>query len=147
MGKTVITEEMFPEIVEQYNSEGKTAVYDLLRSRYGLQNPYFVLKRIKSCGKYRFDSVTDKFTETGTSSSDDVFMDLNELCNTVVPAKPKPVETVPDNRVSAMEKMVHELISDRLLLLSRYITLDYSTRTVLVDRTSLMADGYTVITH
>lgn len=147
MGRTVITEEMFPEIVEQYNSGGKTAAYDLLRSRYGVQNPYFILKRIKTCEKYRFDPAANKFTDAVVSATDNIFMDLNELCNTAAPANPKLVETDPDNRVAAMEKMVHELISDRLLLLSRYITMDYSSRTVLIDRTSLTADGYAVITH
>ena len=52
-----------------------------------------------------------------------------------------------DSRPAAMEKLVHELISDRLLTLSRYITLDSSTRTILIDQTSLSADGYQVVTH
>ena len=38
-------------------------------------------------------------------------------------------------------------ISDRLLTLTRYITLDSSTRTILIDQTSLSADGYQVVTH
>jgi hypothetical protein len=46
-----------------------------------------------------------------------------------------------------MERLVHELISDRLLTLSRYITLESSTRTILIDQTSLSADGYQVVTH
>lgn len=31
MGKTIIGEEAFPKIIEQYNSGGKTAAYDYLR--------------------------------------------------------------------------------------------------------------------
>jgi hypothetical protein len=46
-----------------------------------------------------------------------------------------------------MEALVNELINDRLLTLSRYITLDTSTRTIIIDRTSLSADGYRVVTH
>jgi len=45
-------------------------------------------------------------------------------------------EPVTDPRPAAMERLVHELISDRLLTLSRYITLDSSTRTILIDQTS-----------
>lgn len=52
-----------------------------------------------------------------------------------------------DTRSTAMEKLVHELVSNRLLTLSRYITQDSSTRTILIDQTSLSADGYQVITH
>lgn len=59
----------------------------------------------------------------------------------------KPAKTVVDTRPIAMEKLVHELISDRLLTLSRYITLDSSTKTILIDQTSLSEDGYHVVTH
>ena len=40
MGKTIIGEEAFPKIIEQYNSGGKTAAYDYLRSEYGIKHPY-----------------------------------------------------------------------------------------------------------
>lgn len=147
MGKTKISEEMFPEIVRQYNSGGKTAVYDYLRSSHGIKNPYFVINRIKDCGKYTYDPDGDCFTEAGTSTADGVFMDLDELCGTAIAPANHAGEPVKDTRPAAMEKLVHELISDRLLTLSRYITLDSSTRTILIDRTSLAIDGYQVVTH
>ena len=37
MGRKIIDEEMFPEIVKQYNSGGRTAAYDYLRSSYGIK--------------------------------------------------------------------------------------------------------------
>ena len=46
-----------------------------------------------------------------------------------------------------MEMLVRELINDRLLLLSRYITLDTSAKTVIIDQPSLSADGYRIVTH
>ena len=147
MGKTIIGEETFPKIIEEYNSGGKTAAYDYLRSHYGIRHPYFVINRIKECGKYSYDADTDRFTETITSDTDSVFMDLDELCNRTALSSERQAETVTDPRPAAMERLVHELISDRLLTLSRYITLDSSTRTILVDQTSLSADGYRVVTH
>lgn len=147
MGKTIIKEDMFPEIIERYNSGGKAAAYDLIQSRYGLKNPYFIMRRIKKCRKYTYDPDIDQFTDVGVSASDSVFMDLNELCSTVVVKTQEPVDAVPDRRPAAMEKLVHELISDRLLILSRYIALDSSTRTILIDQTSLTSDGYQIITH
>ena len=51
MGKTIIGEETFPKIIEEYNSGGKTAAYDYLRSQYGIKHPYCVITRIKKCGK------------------------------------------------------------------------------------------------
>ena len=128
MGKTIIGEETFPKIIEQYNSGGKTAAYDYLRSEYGIKHPYFVINRIKECGKYLYDADTDHFSGIDTSVADGVFMDLDELCGTTAVAAVRQ----PD---------------PRLLTLSRYITLDSSTRTILIDQTSLSADGYQVVTH
>lgn len=147
MGKTIIKEDMFPEIIEQYNSSGKIAACDLIRSRHGLKNPYAVLSRIKKSKKYAYDPEIDQFSEIGESASGNVFMDLKELCGTAVIKTQKPVDAVPDSRPTAMEKLVKELISDRLLLLSRYITLDSSKRTILIDQTSLTADEYQIVTY
>ena len=47
----------------------------------------------------------------------------------------------------AMESLIKELISDRLLELSRYIVMDTSNRTIMIDVTTMKADGYQVITH
>ena len=147
MGKTIIGEETFPKIIERYNTGGKTAAYDYLRSQYGIKHPYFVINRIKKCGKYPYDIDTDHFSETDDNTADGVFMDLEELCGTTAPAEIRQTDPVKDARPAAMEKLVHELISDRLMTLSRYITLDSSTRTILIDQTSLLADGYQVVTH
>ena len=147
MGKTKITEELFPEIIEQYNAGGKTSAYDHLRSNYGIKNPYFVMTRIKACGKYVYDPVADRFSEAEKSPADNVFIDLDDLCSTSVIRPQKVEKPVTDTRPAAMEKLIHELISDRLLTLSRYITLDSSTRRILIDQTSLTADGYQIVTH
>lgn len=147
MGRKIIDEEMFPEIVKQYNSGGRTAAYDYLRSSYGIKQPYFVIRRIQKSDGYTYDPDTDRFLEQDKSESDSVFMDLEELCSHSVVATERPTACTTDTRSATMEKLVHELISDRLLALSRYVTMDSSTRTILIDRTSLIEDGYHVVTH
>lgn len=147
MGKSIIGEKLFPEIIEQYNSGGKPAAYDYLRSKYGIKHPYFVINRIRECGKYKYDPDTDQFSKEDKNMCDSVFMNLDELCGTSVFTTERTAKTAVDTRPVAMEKLVHELISDRLLTLSRYITLDSSTRTILIDQTSLSEDGYQVVTH
>ena len=111
------------------------------------KNTYFVIKRIKECGKYLYDADMDHFSEIDASVADGVFMDLDELCGAAELAVVRQPEPAADTRPVAMEKLVRELIRDRLLTLSRYITLDSSTRTILIDQTSLSADGYQVVTH
>ena len=146
MGKTVISEQLFPEIVERYNSGGKTEVYDFLRIRFKIKRPYFVMRRIRECGKYIYDMESDRFSEIESSTADEVFMNLDELCSTNAVRKQK-TSVESEAKPAAMEKLIHELISDRLLILSRYISLDSSTRTILIDQTSLAMDGYQVVTH
>ena len=149
MGKTVIKESMFSEIIDLYNTEGKTAAYDLIRSRYGLKHPYNTITRIKQSNRYLYDEDADRFISTDASASaESVFMGLDELCGTSVSvSSPKPAGPDKIDRSSAMEKLVRELMSDRLLMLSRYITLDTSSRTVLIDQSSLSEDGYKIVTH
>ena len=147
MGKTIIGEDAFPEIIQQYNSGGRTSAYDFLRSRYGIKHPYFVMNRIRESGKYNYNPDTDQFSDAGITTADNVFMDLDELCGTAVAAADSQAGRADESRPAAMEKLIHELINDRLLTLSRYITMDSSTRTILIDRTSLSADGYQVLTH
>ena len=147
MARTIIHEDAFPEIVEEYNNKGKTAAYDLLQNRYRIRHPYFVLARIRKCGKYTYDPDTDRFMQVEAGPEERVFMNLDELCGTAV-VKAQPLEeSITDSRPMAMEKLVHELISDRLLTLNRYITLDSSARRILIDQTSLTADGYQIVTH
>lgn len=144
MGKTIISEDIFPALVDVYNREGKTSAYDMIRNRYGVKNPFFVINRIKKCGKYTYDPENDRFSAAESDAANRVFMDLDELCGTIVP---ETAGTIEDSRPAAMERLVHELISDRLMMLSRYITLDSSSRTIMIDQSSLSADGYRIVTH
>ena len=147
MGKTIISEDIFPALVEVYNREGKTSAYDMIRNRYGVKNPFFVINRIKKCGKYTYDSENDRFSDAEPDAADHVFMNLDELCGTIVPEAAENARSIEDSRPAAMERLVHELISDRLMMLSRYITLDSSSRTIMIDQSSLSADGYRIVTH
>lgn len=147
MGKTIISENMFPEIVELYNTEGKIAVYDMIRSQFGIKRPYFVLRRLKDSDAYKYDEENDRFISTQISAGDDLFMDLDELCGLRTHRRSAPVKLAAKDHMLTMENLVNELINDRLLTLSRYITLDSATRTIMIDQTSLTSDGYRVVTH
>ena len=147
MGKTIVTENMFPQIVELYNTEGKTAVFEKMRSQFGIKRPYFVLRRIRNSGMYTYDEKNDKFISVQQSTGDDVFMDLDELCGAPSIRRSGSDERITEAQLPTMEKLVNELINDRLLTLSRYITLDSASRTIMIDQTSLAADGYRVVTH
>lgn len=146
---TLIKDTQFHELAAYYNKEGRVAAYDLLRSQYGVKHPGMVFSRIKKSGSFSYDAAADKFNlDSGQLSGDDLFLGLDALCNAA--SHPSPGTAHADfvgSRSAAMEKLVHDLLSDRLLALSHYITLDTVNRAVYVDQTALQADGYRVITH
>ncbi len=46
-----------------------------------------------------------------------------------------------------MEKLVKELLGDRLLELSRYVIPDKINKTLIIDKTAISDAGYTMVTH
>ena len=142
MSRTVVKDNMFPELVETYNTEGRTAMYDLLRSKYGMKQPYFVLQRLMKSKRYEYDPNEDRFMAVDNDISDGI------LCaGSIVEKSVKPNMSDLAARKTALEALVNELINDRLLILSRYITMDSVSRTILIDQTSLSQDGYKIISH
>ena len=96
-----------------------------------------------------YDETTDKFTVTRISNADEnLFMSMDELCS---PIKPQHVCEEPTEKnapkAEAMEKLVKELLGDRLLELSRYVIMDSLNKTMIIDKTALSDAGYTLVTH
>lgn len=56
-------------------------------------------------------------------------------------------EQIAVTRPEAMEKLVRELIGDRILELNRYIALESLSKTMIIDKTSLENDGYLLVIH
>lgn len=131
----------YPEITDIYNNEGKHAAYEYIKEHYGIKNPTCVMNRMKQDEKTGYDPDTDRF-ECKSVADENIFMGLEDLCNHQMVKQDVPRNT--DIKLNAMEKMVHSLISDRLLEISRYVTLDPISHRILVDQTSMRADGYTV---
>ena len=69
-------------------------------------------------------------------------MTIDELCASNKNVKVSPVEQQPDK-----SKEMEKLIGDRLLELSRYISINSISKTLIIDKTSLVRDGYQVTTH
>lgn len=135
----------YPEIIKVYNSEGKNAAYDLIRSQFGIKNPTYIVKRMKQAAELFYNAEQDRFETHCFSQEEEIFMDLEDLCGT---STAKTDMTHPKDRESqnplSMEKLVQTLISDRLLEMSKYITMDPVGRQIIVDKTSMQADGYRV---
>ena len=127
-----ITPDKYPQIIEVYNTEGKTAAYDLMRSCYEIKNPTCVMKRMKA--------------DKSLGYNYDIFLNLEMLCENKIETSDRSEGAINRNdRIKAMENMVHSLISDRLLELSKYVLLDPIGKRILIDKSSMQTDGYQVL--
>ncbi len=136
----------FCEIVKKYNKEGNSAAQKYIRENFGVANSNYVIKRIKKSENYTYDTENDRFISTEENDNARIFMNLDELCDTRT-AKYAEMAINVEGKKDAMESLIKELISDRLLELSRYIIMDTSSRTIMIDVSTMKADGYQVITH
>jgi hypothetical protein len=136
------------ELAELYNSEGRTSMYSRLQEQYGIKTPYSVLLRMKNKAVLGYDHDRDYFNiANDPGKDDDVFMSIEELCSPMVTQHVKPAPEALTSKPEAMDKLVRELIGDRLLELSRYVMLDPLMKTITIDQTSLLNDGYQLVTH
>lgn len=77
---------------------------------------------------------------------DDIFLNLEMLCENKIETSDRSEGAISRNdRIKAMENMVHSLISDRLLELSKYVLLDPIGKRILIDKSSMQTDGYQVL--
>ena len=77
---------------------------------------------------------------------DDIFLNLEMLCENKIETSDRSEGAINRNdRIKAMENMVHSLISDRLLELSKYVLLDPIGKRILIDKSSMQTDGYQVL--
>ncbi len=143
MSETLVAKSDFPSIVAVYNTDGKKAAYRYVREQYGIKHPFFVFERIKKCGSFTYNEQNDSYLVGSTTADEAIFMSIDELCGTSPAARP-----VSNNHrepeTHRLDELIHTLISDRLLELSKYVILDVENRRILVDRTCMEEDGYLV---
>lgn len=102
----------------------------------------WIMECVKSLG-YNYD--TDRF-ESDSRKEDDIFLNLEMLCENKIETSDRSEGAISRNdRIKVMENMVHSLISDRLLELSKYVLLDPIGRRILIDKSSMQTDGYQVL--
>lgn len=143
----MVDEKDFPEIIEIYNLNGRKAANAHIRSRYSLKNPWSVMARIRRTPGYEYDENNDRFNIPFKHNEEQIFMSIDDLCKNEAKSTNRANREVNARTDLSMDKLIHELISDRLLELSRYVTLETSSRKILIDKTSMAADGYTVVIH
>ena len=144
-----IGDKNLPVLAGIYNTGGKDALYRELRNKYGIRHPWSTLSRMKAADSLGYDESKDCFAvQFGNDAEESLFMSIDELC---APMKPRHICTDAAERnvpkAEAMERLVKELIGDRLLELSRYVIMDPVSKTMIIDKSALTDAGYTLVTH
>lgn len=148
MARCKVKDEDLKELAELYNVQGKKALYGLLNSKYSIKNPYFVFRRMCETPELCYNSERKVFALDEKTGTEKVFLSIEELCSPVIPqhgGNKKQQEI--DSKAAALEKLIRELIGDRLLELNRYVTIDSLSKRIIIDKTMLVTDGYQMITH
>lgn len=147
MPKCKVKLEDFKELALIYNTDGRGAVLNTLKNHYGVQNTHAIIKRMKKSQTLLYSPDQDSFTIQDQSTPEVAFLSMEELCCTSTLKNAKSEKLENENRSQAMEKLIHELIGDRLLQLSRYISIDMLSKTIMIDKTSLENDGIKMTTY
>ena len=140
----MIREEEFPKLVALYNNHGKQAAYKVIRKKYGVKNPWYTFGRIRNCGMFSYNEKEDCY-EALEAPEESLFMSIEELCGESTELSEEQTVTRNTTRKSGMESLIQTLISDRLLELSRYVSIDVENRTITIDQTGIKSDGYKII--
>ena len=148
MARCRITDDELKKLVELYNSEGKRAVYEVIKTKFNIKNPYQVVNRMRNKPSLYYNEEKDFFDIGNTVQPESIFMTMEELCSPIVPhhITMKEQEEI-DSRPAAMDKLIRELIGDRLLELNKYVTIDSLSKRIIIDKTTLIQDGYQLVTH
>ena len=131
----------YDDFIETYNRSGKEEATKLARDLYNLSFQQ-IKRRMERQTDYTYDRTTGTYRHREVPvGSSDKFMSLEEL-----EKSRKPVQSLEMSAEGVdFDKLVMELIYDRGLELSRYIRINHGTRTVIIDKKSLINDGFQVV--
>lgn len=137
-----VEDEKLCELARMYNNQGKKEMYKYIRDILEIRNPSELFKRMTRKEFLGYHKEKDVFQFDQKEHEDNVFISLETLCApTVVRTHDKTVE----KHSNAMERLIHELIENRLLEISKYVTIIPYSKQLVLDRSLLIQDGYNVI--
>lgn len=137
------------QLAHIYNTEGKAQMYVVLKDKYHIGNPSQFFSCMKKAPYLMYDAELDRFNVKDLETNEaNIFLDIDTLCtkkgNHTKTANPA---TSKNSVHKSMESLVQELIGERLLTLSQYVSLDTTGKILRLDKISLTNDGYQLILH
>lgn len=129
-----------PRIIAIYNEKGKKEAFKYIENVLQ-RKPGNVLYRLRNNPEYGYSKVSDKFN----CSYEQTFLSIEDLCNQAMVKKETHIETVTTTD-AAYESLINTIIKEKLLEYSKYIKLDMSLHSCIINKTALIDAGYNVKT-
>lgn len=126
----------FKTFVDIFNTQGKKAAVKHVTETYGIRYDTIV-KRLRRDSEYIFDQSRDRYVLKSDNGSASPFLTVEELCNN---EKPKAQQ----NRIIDSDEIISQLIKDKFFEVSKYVTLENSSRKIILKLNAARHAGYDI---
>jgi hypothetical protein len=127
-----------PGIIAIYNEKGKKETFSYIENVLK-RKPGNVLYRLRNTPEYGYSKETDKFNY----SYEQTFLSIDDLCNQSKIKKETHNEPVTITN-NAYESLITDMLKEKLLEYSKYIKLDMSLHSCIINKAALKDAGYNV---
>lgn len=131
----------FDKLVDVFNRNGRVAAEEYVKNSYDIEY-YLAIRKLTHETGYRYNKSSRKYELK--ESTENQFLSIEELCND---AKTKPVKTLENLNTEcniSLETIFVDLMRDRLVEISKYISIEQSSRKIIINLQSLKKSGYEV---
>ena len=137
----------FDEFINVFNENGKKAAILFASEKYNMSFDR-VQRRIASYSNYRFDSSTRKYKCKNQNIIEAKFMSIEELDKnkTKIVTVSKEIEPLTGPNLNCnYDNLIQELIKDRFIELSKYISIDHVSKKLMINTQVLEHDGFNLV--
>lgn len=124
----------FKAFVDTFNSMGKEATVKHVSEMYGVRYDTIV-KRLNKESEYTYSRKRDRYVLKSEVDSGTLFLSLEELCQNENPK-------IEQNNIAT--EIITNLIKDKFFEISRYVTLENSSRKITLNLDAARGAGYDI---
>lgn len=126
----------FKTFVDIFNTQGKKAAIEHVTQTYEVRYDTIV-KRLRRDSEYIFDPRRDRYVLKSSNCPESPFLTMEELCGS---EKPK----VQQADFINSDKIISSLIRDKFFEVSKYVTLENSSRRIILKLDAAKSAGYDI---
>ena len=136
----------FDEFITTFNEKGKSEAIALAKEKYGLSFQQ-VRRRLMKSTDYFFDTSLRIYRHSDDADIENNFMTIEELnCSKTKENSQKGLKPLPGLSPSqSFEDLVKELMKDRLMELSKYVSINRETKSLIINTKNLKKDCFDLI--